>query len=117
VRGGRGILEIEKLEQQLMSRIDCDDLIEVKKIKRYIQLLKLDTECDSAIAKDGATIIVENGKQRFIKTHPAMTEKMKINTQLIALEKSFNFISEGTAPSSAASTVEAKEEFTDDDLV
>ena len=110
-------MEIEKLELQLMSRIDCDDLIEVKKIKRYIQLIKLDIQCDAAIEKDGATIIVENGKQRYIKTHPAMTEKMKINTQLIALEKSFNFVSEGAAPSSTPSTVEDKKEFTDDDLV
>lgn len=110
-------MEIEKLEYQLMSRIDQEDLIEVKKIQRYIQLLKLDIECDAAIDRDGATIIVENGKQRFIKTHPAMTEKMKINTQLIALEKSFNFISEGITPSSSASTVEDKEEFTDADLI
>lgn len=91
-------------------------MVEVKKIKRYIQLLKLDEACDLAIKKDGATIIIENGTQRFIKTHPAMTEKMKINTQLIALEKSFNFISDGIAPSSAA-TVEGIEEYTDDDLI
>lgn len=110
-------MEIEKLEQQLMSRIDRDDLIEVKKIQRYTQLLKLDIECDAAIVRDGATIIVENGKQRFIKTHPAMTEKMKINTQLIALEKSFNFISDGITPSPASSTVEEKEEFTAADLI
>jgi len=110
-------LEIEKLELQLMSRIDCDDLIEVKKIKRYIQLINLDIQCDAAIEKDGATIIVENGKQRYIKTHPAMTEKMKINTQLIALEKSIDFISEGVTPASAPSTVEGKEEFTDADLI
>lgn len=110
-------MSISKLELQLLSRIDQDDLIEVKKIKRYIQLLKLDATCDAAIKKDGATITIENGTQRFIKTHPAMTEKMKINTQLIALEKSFNFISEGDTPSSAPSTVEGKEEFTDADLV
>lgn len=110
-------MTIRKLELQLMSRIDQDDLIEVKKIKRYIQLIKLDIACDAAIKKDGATITIENGTQRFIKTHPAMTEKMKINTQLIALEKTFNFTSEGDAPSSTASTVEEKEEFTDADLV
>lgn len=110
-------MEIEKLHQQLLSKIDCDDLIEVKKIHRYVQLLKLDLECDIAIERDGATIIVENGKQRFIKTHPSMTEKTKINTQLIALEKTFNFISEGTLPTSSAATVDEKEEFTEADLV
>ncbi|WP_432352670.1 P27 family phage terminase small subunit [Sporosarcina sp. A2] len=110
-------MEIDKILQQLLSKIDCDDLIEVKKIHRYIQLLKLDVECDLAIERDGATIIVENGKQRFIKTHPSMTEKMKINTQLIALEKTFNFISEGTSPPPTASTVDDKEAYTADDLV
>ncbi|TFE02879.1 hypothetical protein [Jeotgalibacillus salarius] len=108
-------MTIRKLELQLMSRIDQDDLIEVKKIKRYIQLIKLDIACDRAIKKDGSTIVIENGTQRFIKSHPAMTEKMKINAQLIALEKTFNFISEGDAPSSTPSPVE--EEPTEDDLI
>lgn len=110
-------MKIEELKKQLLSRVDTDDLIEVKKIQRYVQLLILDVECDAAIKRDGATIIVENGKQRFIKTHPAMTEKMKINTQLIALEKTFNFISEGETPAPTAATVEEKETFTDDDLI
>lgn len=45
-----------------------------------------------------------------------MTEKLNINTQLIAFEKSIDFISEGAAPSSATS-MDGKEEFTDGALI
>lgn len=109
-------MDLEKLKQQLMSRIDTDDLLEVKKVERYIELLKLDTQCDEALERDGSTIVIENGTQRFIKSHPAMTDKTKINTQLIALEKSFNFVDEGLAPP-ATSSVEGKEEYSEDDLI
>lgn len=105
--------EIERLHNQLMSKIDTEDLMEVKKVQRYIKLLELDQLCDEAIKNDGATIVIENGSQRFVKSHPSMNDKTKINSQLIAIEKTFNFISEG-APSSAK-TVE--DEPTDADLV
>lgn len=110
-------MDLEKLKAQLMSRIDTDDLLEVKKVERYIELLKLDSKCDEVLAQDGSTITIENGKQRFVKSHPAMTDKTKINTQLIAIEKSFNFVDEGLPP--AASTVEGKgkEEYSEDDLI
>lgn len=100
-----------------MSRIDTNDLLEVKKVERYIELLKLDQQCDEVLARDKTTIVIENGKQRFIKSHPAMADKTKINTQLIALEKSFNFVDEGLPP--AASTVESKskEKYSEDDLI
>lgn len=107
---------IEQLHDQLMSKIDTEDLMEVKKVKRYIELLKIDALCDEVIQKDGATVVFENGKQRFVKSHPALGDKTKINAQLIALERTFNFISEGT--SSPTSTVDGKtEKFTDDDLI
>lgn len=110
-------MNLENLKVQLMSRIDTNDLLEVKKVERYIELLKLDQQCDEVLARDKTTIVIENGKQRFIKSHPAMTDKTKINTQLIALEKSFNFVDEGLPP--VASTVEgkSKEEYSEDDLI
>lgn len=89
---------ITKLKTQLMSRIDTDDLVEVEKVERYISLVKLNKELDRDIKREGATVVTENGAQRFVKSHPAVTDKMKVNTQLLAIEKSFNFISEGTAP-------------------
>lgn len=106
--------DIKKLHEQLMSKIDTDDLMEVKKVRRYIKLLEMDHLCDEAIERDGSTIVIENGKQRFVKSHPSMNDKTKINSQLIAIEKTFNFISEGSP--SSASTVEDGEP-TDADLI
>lgn len=106
------------LKEQLMARIDTDDLLEVDKINRYIKLRELDLACNEAIEKDGATIIIENGSQRFIKAHPAMNEKNKLNSQLIALEKSINFTNGNLVPSSSSATVEGKQgDYEPSDLV
>jgi len=73
-----------------------DDLVEVEKVERYISLVKLNKQLDKDIKKEGATVVTENGSQKFVKSHPAVNDKMKVNAQLLAIEKSFNFISEGT---------------------
>ena len=100
-------VSLTKLKKQLLARIDTDDLLEVKKINDLIRLHELDAKCDEVIAQDGVSIVVENGSQKFIKSHPSMNEKMKINAQKIALEKSIKFKLKAT-PTPAASTVEDK---------
>lgn len=97
----------EKLRKQLLSRIDTKDLLEVKKVNDLIRLHELDAACDEVIDRDGVSITVENGKQKFTKSHPSMNEKMKINAQKIALEKSIKFKLKAT-PAPPASTVEDK---------
>ena len=84
-------MEVEKIKVQLMSRIDTDDLMEVKKVNRYCELLELDIKCQEAIAAEGVSIVIENGSQRFVKSHPSINDRLKINAQLIALEKSIIF--------------------------
>lgn len=84
-------MDLRKLKKQLLTRIDTSDYLEVKKVEDLIRLYELDSACDRAIRRDGATIVVENGTQQFIKTHPALAEKMKINAQKIALEKTIRF--------------------------
>lgn len=98
-------VNINKLKKQLISRIDADDLLEVKKVNDLIRLYELDAECDEVLDRDGVSVVIENGSQKFIKSHPIMNEKMKINAQKIALEKSIKFRLK-TAPISPASTVE-----------
>lgn len=108
--GGRGSMarmNIKKLKKQLLARIDTDDLLEVKKVNDLIRLHELDAECDKVINRDGISITIENGKQKFIKSHPSMNEKMKINAQKIALEKSIKFKLKAT-PASTVSPVEGK---------
>jgi hypothetical protein len=93
-------ISVPKLQKQLMSRIDINDLVEVEKVERYISLVKLNKQLDKDIKREGATVVTENGLQRFVKSHPAVNDKMKVNAQLLAVEKSFNFISEGSTPHS-----------------
>ncbi|MER1957915.1 MAG: terminase [Solibacillus sp.] len=101
-------VDLEKLKEQLLGRIDNDDLLEIKKVNNLIRLYELDTKCDEVINRDGVSIIIENGSQRFIKSHPSMNEKMKINAQIIALEKSIKFKLK-QAPASTAPSVEGKQ--------
>lgn len=98
-------VNINQLRKQLLSRIDTDDLLEVKKVNDLIRLHELDAECDKAIERDGVSVIIENGSQKFIKSHPSMNEKMKINAQKIALEKSIKFKLKAT-PTPSKSPVE-----------
>lgn len=100
---------LDQLKEQLMARIDTDDLLEVDKINRYIKLRELDLACNESIEKDGATIVIENGSQRFIKAHPALNEKAKLNAQMIALEKSIKFSNGDLVPSPSSATEEGKQ--------
>lgn len=103
-------IDLEKLKKQLLSRVDSNDLLEIKKINNLIRLYELDAKCDAIIDKEGVRIIIKNGSQEFIKSHPSMNEKMKINAQIIALEKSIKFKLKAVKeePPSTTSTVEGK---------
>ena len=98
-------INFDELKKQLLSRIDESYLLEIKKVNNLIRLYELDAKCDEVIDRDGVSITIKNGSQKFIKSHPSMNEKMKINAQIIALEKSIKFKSKATAP---ASTVDGK---------
>lgn len=100
-------VDLNKLKTQLLSRIDVNDLLEIKKVNNLIRLYELDARCDEVIDRDGVSITIENGSQKFIKSHPSMNEKMKINAQIIALEKSIKF-KLNKAPAPATSSVEDK---------
>lgn len=100
-------VNINKLKKQLLARIDIDDLLEVKKVNDLIRLYELDAECDKVLDRDGVDIVIKNGSQEFKKSHPIMNEKMKINAQKIALEKSIKFKLKAT-PAPPSSTVEGK---------
>lgn len=102
-------INLEELKNQLLLRIDNDDLLEVKKINDLIRLHELDAECDTVIDRDGVSITIENGKQKFIKSHPSMNEKMKINAQKIALEKSIKFKLKTSPAPPPASTVDGQQ--------
>lgn len=96
---------LKNLREQLMDRIDSDDLVQVEKVERYMHLVQSFRKVNTAIKKEGESILVENGSQRFTKAHPLIAERNKINASLLSIEKSFGF-----AP-------DEKPRFTDDDLL
>ena len=84
-------VKINDLREQLMNRIDTDDLIQVEKVERYIHLVESFRKVNQTIKKEGESVTVENGSQRFVKAHPLIGERNKINASLLNIEKSFGF--------------------------
>ena len=83
------IERINASEDYLMKQIDTDNDIEVEKVERYTNLLKLFYALDVYI-EQSAYYSSENASQEYIKPNPAIAEKNKVNGSLLALEKSFH---------------------------
>ena len=78
------------LKKQLMSQIDANDQVELEKVERYLDLVRLYRKMNHAITKFGAIVEIENGSQKFVKPNPAIAEKIKISRSLIALGRDLN---------------------------
>nr|WP_244049034.1 P27 family phage terminase small subunit [Lactiplantibacillus plantarum] len=72
-----------------MQRIDKKSAVEKEKVDRYISLLDAFYQLDESIQQHGVMVKIENGKQIYWKTNPAVSEKNRINSALITLEKDF----------------------------
>ncbi|MDO7795617.1 P27 family phage terminase small subunit [Lactiplantibacillus plantarum] len=72
-----------------MQRIDRKSAVEKEKVDRYISLLDAFYKLDEAIIANGVMVKIENGKQTYWKANPAVSEKNRINSALITLEKDF----------------------------
>ncbi|BGE82809.1 Uncharacterised protein [Staphylococcus petrasii] len=84
------INRINASEKYLMDQIDKENDVEVEKVERYVNLLKLFYALDIYIEQSGPITVVKNASQEYIKPNPAIAEKNKVNGSLLALEKSFN---------------------------
>lgn len=80
-------VDLKKVKKELLNRVNADDSIQLEKVDRYINLLELYYKLDESIEDLGTMITTENGSQRFTKPNPAIAEKNKINSSLIALGK------------------------------
>lgn len=78
------------LKKQLLAQVDTNDQMEVEKVERYIDLIKLYKKMNSAITKHGLIIEVQNATQTYIKPNPAIAQKLAISRALIALGKDLN---------------------------
>lgn len=84
-------VSLKKLKEQLLSKIDQDNLSEVEKVERYISLLELFRRLDKQAKEEGAIVVTTNGSQTFKKAHPALAELKNVNSQLIATFRSIEF--------------------------
>lgn len=84
------IKRINASKDYLLQQIDADNDIEVEKVERYINLLKLFYALDIYIEQSGPITVVKNASQEYVKPNPAIAEKNKVNGSLLALEKSFH---------------------------
>lgn len=97
-------VDIEALRKQLLYKIDTTDLKEVEKVERYCDLIEIVQDCRAKVKEEGPSIVIENGSQRFVKSHPSMNDIAKFNAQIIALERSIIFKLKADIPT-ATSTV------------
>nr|WP_263313623.1 P27 family phage terminase small subunit [Mammaliicoccus sp. Marseille-Q6498] len=80
-----------KIKKHLLTLIDKDNPVQVEKVDRYVNLLKIFYELDKNIKEHGTMVETVNATQQFLKANPAVAEKNKVNGSLLALEKSFGF--------------------------
>lgn len=84
-------VKITDLQKLLLDRIDNNDLVEMEKVERYIDLVKEVRKITTILNKEGSRIVTKNGAQEFTKAHPLIKERNTINTTLLNIEKTFKW--------------------------
>lgn len=77
-----------KIKKYLLNKIDSNNPVQVEKVDRYLNLLTIFYKLDKEIESKGLMVETVNASQIFLKPNPAITEKNKVNTSLLAIEKS-----------------------------
>ncbi|MDX5475911.1 MAG: P27 family phage terminase small subunit [Bacillaceae bacterium] len=99
---------IDKIKDYLLSRIDTTNPVEVEKVGRYLKHIEIYRRMEKTVKKEGVSITVENANQKFVKSHPLLTEMNKVNSSIMNIERTFNFIDD---------TSDGKPKFTANDLI
>lgn len=107
------VVSITKLKEQLEEYIDIDDFQEVEKVERYIDLVKTFRKIKNKVNKDGPSVTVINASQEYTKSHPLLADMARINTSLLALEKSIF----GVKTTSENGNNNSKKNYDSDDLL
>lgn len=82
-------VSLKDLKEILMNNIDTDNLVQVDKVDRYIELTKTFRKMNKIISEEGESVTTVNASQEFTKAHPLIGERNKINASLLSIEKSF----------------------------
>lgn len=77
--------KLKAIKSELLKRIDRKSKVQVEKVERYVNLVDIYYMLDKSIEEQGVMITVENGSQKYTKPNPAIAEKNKVNSSLIAL--------------------------------
>lgn len=89
--GGIHMKNKKEIREYLLKNIEQDNPVEVEKVTRYLNLLDIYYQLDKDIKEHGTLVETKNASQVFLKQNPAVAEKNKINSSLLAIEKSFDF--------------------------
>nr|WP_245337187.1 P27 family phage terminase small subunit [Staphylococcus sp. GDY8P131P] len=81
----------DKIKTYLLNRIEKDNPVQTEKVYRYLNLLDIFYGLDADIEEKGLMVETKNASQSFVKPNPLIAEKNKVNTSLLAIEKSFGF--------------------------
>lgn len=81
----------KEIETYLLSIIEQDNPVQTEKVERYLNLLDIFYKLDDDIKDKGLMVETKNASQSFVKPNPLIAEKNKVNTSLLAIEKSFGF--------------------------
>jgi len=81
-----------------MSRIDTTNPVEVEKVGRYLKNIEMYRRMERTVKKEGVSVTVKNASQTFVKSHPLLNEMNKVNSSIMNIEKTFNFIDDGDNP-------------------
>lgn len=77
-------VSITQLKNQLLEKVDTEDLVQLEKVERYIELVKTFRVMSKAI---------KNGGESSTKI---IGERNKINASLLSIEKSFVYNDESS---------------------
>lgn len=83
---------INNIKDYLMSKIDTANPVEVEKVGRYLKHIEIYRRMERTVKKEGVSVVVENGSQSFVKSHPLLNEMNRVNSSIMNIEKTFNFI-------------------------
>lgn len=99
---------IDKIKDYLFSRIDTSNPVEVEKVGRYLKHIEMYRRMERTVKKEGVSVTTENGSQSFVKSHPLLNEMNRVNSSIMNIEKTFNFINDDN---------DGKPKFTAEDLI
>ncbi len=85
---------IDHIKENLLSRIDTSNPVEVEKVGRYLKHIEMYRRMERTVKKEGVSVKTQNGSQSFLKSHPLLNDMNKVNNAIMSIEKTFNFIND-----------------------